>query len=319
MKKGLILFILVLGLFLLIRYFEPYYSGADILVSIPAGVNAGEIARLLKEKKLILSENLFIFLAEVRKIENKIKAGTYRLDPKMSSIQILRSLVKGKTYALKITIPEGYTAKEIAHLLAEKNIVNEELFYSLVEKKELEGYLYPETYYLSPGMGEERIIEIMVKQFNTIFTAEMVERAKELKLNREKIVVLASIIEKEARKDEERTLISAVFHNRLRKNWALESCATVNYAWNKEFNQKKGRLTYKDLEIVSPYNTYRNYDLPPGAISNPGLNSINAALYPEETDAMFFVAKGEGTHQFSMYYQDHLNSQRKNKIKQKAK
>lgn len=319
MKKGLILFIFIFGLFLLIRYLEPYFSGADVLVSIPAGVNAEEIARLLKEKKLILSENLFIFLAEVKKIENKIKAGTYRLNPKMSSIQILRSLVKGKTYAFKITIPEGYTAKEIAHLLAEKNLVDKEKFLSLVEKKKLEGYLYPETYYLSPGMGEERIIEIMVKQFSAIFTPEMGKRAKELKLNREKIVILASIIEKEARKDEERKLISAVFHNRLRKNWALESCATVNYTWDKEFNQKKGRLTYKDLEIVSSYNTYRNYGLPPGAISNPGLDSINAALYPEETDAMFFVAKGEGTHQFSRYYQEHLNNQKRRKRGQKGK
>lgn len=311
MKKGLILFIFVFGLFLLIRYLEPYFSGADVLVSIPAGVNAKEIARLLKEKKLILSKNFFLLLARIKKAENKIKAGTYRLNPKMSSVEIIKNLVEGKTYAFRITIPEGYTAKEIANLLAGKDIVNEEKFLSLVEKKKLEGYLYPETYYLSPGMTEERVIEILLKRFNTIFTPEMEKRAKELKLNREKIIILASIIEKEASKDKERKLISAVFHNRLRKGWALESCATVNYAWDKEFNQKKGRLSYKDLEINSPYNTYRNYGLPPGAISNPGLASINAALYPQETEAMFFVAAGEGTHKFSQYYQEHLNNQKK--------
>lgn len=313
MKKGLILFIFILGIFLLVRYLEPYFSGEDVLVTIPAGTNTEEIAHLLKEKKLIISENIFVFLAQLGKTENKIKAGTYRLNPKISSLVILKNLVAGKTYAFKITIPEGYTAKEIARFLSEKVLVNEEKFSSLVERKELEGYLYPETYYLSPGMGEEEIIEIMVNRFNKIFTPEMEERAKNLKLNREKIVILASIIEKEAQKDEERKLISAVFHNRLKKRWALESCATVNYAWDKEFNQKKGRLTYKDLEIVSPYNTYRNYGLPPGAISNPGLASINAALYPVETEAMFFVADGQGTHQFSHYYEEHLSNQRKRK------
>ncbi len=308
MKKGLILFIFILGLFLLIRYLEPYFSGADILVSIPAGANAKGIAHLLKEKKLLLSKNLFLLLAEIKKAENRIKAGTYRLNPKMSSFEILKNLVEGKTYAFKVTIPEGYTAKEITHLLASKELVNEERFLVLVEKKKLEGYLYPETYYLSPGMGEEKIIEIMFSRFNKVFTPEMEKRAKEIKLNREKIVILASIIEKEALKDEERKLISAVFHNRLKKGWFLESCATVNYAWGKEFNQKKGRLSYKDLEIDSLYNTYRNYGLPPGAISNPGLDSINAALYPQESEAMFFVADGEGTHKFSRYYSEHLNN-----------
>lgn len=311
MKKGLILFIFFLGLFLVIRYLEPYFSDADILVSIPAGVNAKGIARLLKEKKLLLSENLFLLLAEIKKVENKIKAGTYRLNPKMSGFEILKNLVEGKTYAFKITIPEGYIAKEIAHLLTEKGLVDEEKFLSLVEKKKLEGYLYPETYYLSPGMGEEKIIEIMFSRFNKVFTPEMEKRAKELKQNREKIVILASIIEKEAQKDEERRLISAVFHNRLKKGWFLESCATVNYALEKEFNQKKGRLSYKDLEIASPYNTYRNYGLPPGPICNPGLASINAALYPQESEAMFFVADGEGTHKFSRYYSEHLNNRPK--------
>jgi len=313
MKKGLILFIFVFGLLLSIRYIEPYFFGEDVLVTIPAGVNAEEIARLLKEKKILLSKNFFLLLARIKKAENQIKTGVYRLNPRMSSLEILKNLVKGKIYTLKITIPEGYTAKEIGHLLAEKGLVEEKIFLSLVEKKKLEGYLYPETYYLSPGMSEEEIVEILVNRSNTIFTEEMEKRAKELKLNRKKIVILASIIEKEAHKDEERKLISAVFHNRLKKGWFLESCATVNYAWEKEFNRRKERLIYKDLEIVSSYNTYCNYGLPPGAISNPGLASIMAALYPAETEAMFFVADGEGTHKFSCYYLEHLKSRRKKK------
>jgi len=313
MKKGLILFIFVFGLLLSIRYIEPYFFGEDVLVTIPAGVNAEEIARFLKEKKILLSKNFFLLLARIKKAENQIKTGVYRLNPRMSSLEVLKNLVKGKIYTLKITIPEGYTAKEIGHLLAEKGLVEEKIFLSLVEKKKLEGYLYPETYYLSPGMSEEEIVEILVNRSNTIFTEEMEKRAKELKLNRKKIVILASIIEKEAHKDEERKLISAVFHNRLKKGWFLESCATVNYAWEKEFNRRKERLIYKDLEIVSSYNTYRNYGLPPGAISNPGLASIMAALYPAETEAMFFVADGEGTHKFSCYYLEHLKSRRKKK------
>jgi len=191
-------------------------------------------------------------------------------------------------------------------LIEQKGLGRKDKFLKIVEEKKLEGYLFPETYFVNYDISEEQIIEIMVDQFNKVFTKELEERGKEFNFARRDVIILASIIEKEAAKEEERPLISAVFHNRLKKRWYLESCATVQYALGKH----KNRLTYKDLKVDSPYNTYAHFGLPPGPICNPGFGSIEAALYPADSDLMFFVAEGEGTHRFSKYYQKHLKVQK---------
>ena len=179
----------------------------------------------------------------------------------------------------------------------------------IVEKYKLEGYLFPETYYFETGSSEDKVINTMVEQFNAKFTVEFEKRLKVLKLSKYSAVILASIVEKEARMPEERPLIAGVFYNRLKKRWYLESCATVLYALGKH----KKRLTYKDLEIDSPYNTYKRFGLPPGPISNPGLASIKAVLYPAKTDSMFFIVDGSGGHDFSRYYSEHLNKKKNSK------
>ena len=148
----------------------------------------------------------------------------------------------------------------------------------------------------------------MHKEFNSKFTPEFNRRLKVLGVSRKNAVILASIVEKEAVKPEERPLIAGVFYNRLKKRWYLESCATVLYALGKH----KKRLTYKDLEVNSPYNTYRHFGLPPGPISNPGFESIKAVLYPAKTESMFFVVDGSGGHDFSRYYKEHLNRKKRN-------
>jgi len=207
---------------------------------------------------------------------------------------------------MKLTIPEGFTARQIGQLIEEKGLGRRKRFLKIVEQRGVEGYLFPETYFVEYDISEEEIIDTMVDQFNKLFTKEMEEQGKKFNFTKRDTVILASIIEKEAARDEERPLISGVFHNRLRKRWYLESCATVQYA----LGEHKEKLTYEDLKVDSPYNTYDHFGLPPGPICNPGLGSIKAALYPAETDLMFFVAEGEGTHGFSKYYGKHLEVQK---------
>ena len=150
-------------------------------------------------------------------------------------------------------------------------------------------------------------MDILNNQFKKIYTDDFSERAKQIKMPEDKVIILASIIEKEAKKNVERPLISGVFHNRIRKGWNLESCATVLYALGKH----KDSLTYKDIKVESPYNTYIHPGVPPGPICNPGLASIKAALYPATTDDMFFVADGSGTHNFSKYFAEHNSKKKK--------
>jgi len=276
------------------------------LVTIVQGMAAEEVAEFLKKEGLIPSKNYFLLILRLSGAQKKIKAGVYEISSKEGTRRIIDKLVSGKCKRVKLSVPEGFTARQIAELIEQKGLGRKDRFLQIVEEKRLEGYLFPETYLVSFDTSEEEIIDMMVGQFNKVFTEGLEQRGKEFNFTKRDIVILASIIEKEAAKDEERPLISAVFHNRLKKRWYLESCATVQYA----LGERKENLTYKDLKVDSPYNTYTHFGLPPGPICNPGLGSIKAALYPTETDLMFFVAEGEGTHKFSKYYQKHLEVQR---------
>ncbi|MBN1383780.1 MAG: endolytic transglycosylase MltG [Elusimicrobia bacterium] len=298
-----IIIVLILGLT------RPEYQ--EVFVKVPHGLTPIKIAEILKKEKIIRSKNIFLTLVWLTRTEKKFKPGIYKLNNKMSNFTILRDIVKGNTYKIKITVPEGFLSKEIAELLEDKGICSEKEFLKIVKNKKLEGYLFPETYFFEPNSKEEDIAEAFNSQFGKIFTNGFSKRARELGMTDKDVVVLASIIEKEAKRDEERPLISAVFHNRLKKRWNLESCATVLYALGKH----KEFLTYKDLEIDSPFNTYINPGLPPAPISNPGFASIKAALYPASTDDMFFVADGSGTHKFSKYAEEHNSKKRQRKKK----
>jgi len=276
-------------------------------VTIEQGMTAQKVAELLKSENLISSKNYFLVLLKLKGAHKKIKTGIYEINSRESTWRIINKLVSGKSKTIKLTVPEGFTAHQIAELIQQKGLGRKDKFLEIIEQRGLEGYLFPETYFFDYDTSEEEIIGMMVDQFNKIFTEEMEKEGKKFNFTKRDTVILASIIEKEAIKDEERYLISAIFHNRLRKRWYLESCATVQYA----LGERKDKLTYKDLKVDSPYNTYTHFGLPPGPICNPGLASIKAALYPAETDLMFFVAKGEGTHRFSKYYQKHLEVQKK--------
>jgi UPF0755 protein len=295
----------ILGIFLLLIL--SYRPAKTSLVIIEQGMPAQEVAELLKNENLISSKNYFLLLLQLKGAHKKIKTGIYEISSRETTCQIINKLVSGKSKRIKLTVPEGFTARQIGELIEQKGLGRKDKFLKIVEEKGLEGYLFPDTYFFDYHAPEEEIINMMVDQFNKVFTEEMEEEGKKFKFTKRDVVILASIIEKEALKDEERPIISAVFHNRLKKRWYLESCATVQYA----LGEHKDKLTYKDLKVDSPYNTYTHFGLPPGPICNPGLASIKAALYPAETDLMFFVTKGEGTHRFSKYYQKHLEVQKK--------
>jgi len=301
---GIVLAFLILGI--LVLFISSHQTSRTALITIEERMTGQQVAELLKTEGLISSRNYFLFLLRLKGAHKGIKAGMYEISTKESTWKIINKLVSGKSKKIRLSIPEGLTARQIAQLIEEKELGKRKKFLKIVEQKRLEGYLFPETYFIEYGTSEEEIIDMMVNQFNKVFTEEMEERGKKFNFEKRDTVILASLIEKEAARDEERPLISAVFHNRLRKRWYLESCATVQYA----LGEHKEKLTYKDLRVDSPYNTYTHFGLPPGPICNPGLSSIKAVLYPADSDLMFFVSEGEGTHRFSKYYQKHLEVQK---------
>ncbi|MBN1621087.1 MAG: endolytic transglycosylase MltG [Endomicrobiales bacterium] len=284
----------------------------NVLIVVPQGSSASIIAKELKKEKIISSAGIFLNLVKLTGNTKKLKAGTYELSPRDSIFKVIKMLSEGRAKYVRVTVPEGFTGVQIAERLSLEGIVDREKFLSIVNERKLEGYLFPETYYFEKNTPEDMVVNKMLEQFNKNYTPEMRKRANGMrKMNEKKIITLASIIEKEAVVPQERPLISAVFHNRLKKRMYLESCATILYA----LGEHKDKLTYEDLDIKSPYNTYRRFGLPPGPICSPGLESIKAALYPADTEDLFFVAKGSGTHTFSQYFKDHI----KEKIKRKRR
>ncbi len=277
------------------------------MVHIPRGSSAFRAAEILSEKDVIGSKKIFIYLLRASGKINAVKSGWYEFAGGETVFAVINKIVRGLSYRVKVTVPEGYNSTQIAHLLSSKGVADYDKFLEYVAKNKLEGYLFPETYFFELDASEATIAEIMKREFFKKITPEMKERLKELKLSLEQLIILASMIEKEATKDDA-PLVSAVFHNRLKKKMYLESCATILYTLKKH----KNRLTYKDLKVKSPYNTYLNYGLPPGPIANPGMRAIKAALYPAQTDALFFVVdSSSGAHVFTRYYKEHIEVQRK--------
>lgn len=278
-----------------------------ILVDIPRDSTAARATAILAEAGAVKSPRIFRYWLKLTRAESRIKAGVYEIAPRESFFGVAAKLVGGDSHRIRLTVPEGYEAARIAALAESSGLGASAEFLAYVAKNGLEGYLFPETYFFDYGTTAEAVARRMKEEFDRRITPAMLERAKEMGLDLRRLVILASIIEKEATKNDRR-LVSAVFHNRLKKRMYLESCATVLYALGKH----KDRLIYADLRVKSPYNTYLNYGLPPGPISNPGMDSITAALYPDESDALFFVVdETSGTHIFSRYYKEHLGAQKK--------
>jgi UPF0755 protein len=305
------LFFLIAILFITAIYFPlEENSTTQKVVNIPSGTNAKEIVDVLEKNEIIRKNNYtFRILIKLSKLEDKLKFGEYNLSPSMNMLQILDKLVKGEVIVYKITIPEGYTCTQIAELLDKKEIAEKETFLKLLEDREksLEGYLFPDTYEVPKQYGAENMVKVMLSNFNQIaIENKLTDKAEEIGFSMEEIIILASIIEKESKFIEERRRVSSVFHNRLKKDMKLQSCATIQYI----LEEPKEKLDESDLKIDSTYNTYLYKGLPPGPISNPGLDSIMAALEPAEEDYLYFVLGENGRHIFSKTYQEHLKNKK---------
>lgn len=288
---------------------------------LESGMTASEVAGDLEAKDLIRNENMFRILCKIQKADAKLVAGMYYLSPSMTSNEILDTLMKGpEPEVMRITIPEGYTTAQIVTTLAKNGLGTEDALYAAIEsfdvsdypflkdipsgKNQLEGFLFPDTYFFDKKGTARDTIDRFLQRFEQELTAETNTRLDEMKMSVYEWVIKASIVEREAVKAEERPLIAGVFENRLRTNMPLESCATIQYI----LGEVKPVLTIADTKIDSPYNSYQHIGLPPGPIANPGDASLRAALYPEKTDYFFFVAKNDGSHAFSVTYQEHLRN-----------
>ncbi len=288
-------------------------------ITIETGSTTDSIGALLQEKGIIESASDFKFFSRFKGFDGRYQAGTYAFAPSMKLSEIAEIMVSGKTNSMTFTIPEGYTIYQMADKLAEEGIVDKTEFENLLRsgnfrydflsgaqsgKNHLEGYLFPETYTVEFGADEETIINTMLGQFDKIFTDEYKARAKELGYSLNEIIVIASIIERETQIADERDKVASVIYNRLQKGMPLQMCSTVQYVLGKQ----KETLTNADTQIASPYNTYIHQGLPPGPICCPGLASIEAALYPADTDYLYFVVsdKLDGSQKFSSDYNQFL-------------
>lgn len=306
-----IMFLFIFSFYLFL-YTPPSADKLERVIEISEGMSFRAMADLLKREHLITNKTYFILLGRYTLLDRKVMAGEYGLNARMLPEEILSKFKYGKILLHEVAIPEGYTAKQIAQLLSEKKLADYTIFMNLIYNKEfaqslgvdsptLEGYLFPDTYLFPRKLKAEEIVRGMVKKFFTVYTPDLVEKARLLRMTTNEVVTLASIIEKETSNRNERTIVSAVFHNRLRKGIPLQSDPTVIYALP-NFN---GDLTKADLRTKTAYNTYKRKGLPPGPISNPGRESIVAALYPIRVDYLFFVSKNDGTHYFSTSLSEH--------------
>lgn len=315
---------LILGsLYLYIENLATINSGENYIV-IKKNSTLQGIAKQLQEGQIIKSEDTFIYVAKIKGVKGSIEGGKFIIKPKTKLKDLILRLESGKSEFKVITIPEGYTLYQIASKLEENNLVNKEEMLKekldvlkdntfILKKKdvyhELEGYLFPDTYYMPNEAKAHEIINIMVDRFKFVFSEEYKAKAKELALDVNEVVTIASLIEREAANDSERSRIAGVIYNRLKKGMLLQVDAAVIYA-NTEGKKNIDKVYYSTLKINSKYNTYLYKGLPPGPIASPGKASIEAALYPEKNEYLYYVAKGDG-HVFSKTYEEHLSNVKK--------
>lgn len=311
----LILVILLLGAVSIGYWIErPIVLTAPVDIIVAPGDGTSDIGKKLSDAGLIHSRRAFRWMARWREIDRHLQPGRYRFEGRLRLSDILDALHDGRAVTISVTIPEGWTVSRIAPYLGEELGFHADSVLALTrdpkllnewapDASTLEGYLWPETYRFFWGVSPSEVITAMLESSKSAFTDSLALRAAELEMSRHEVLTMASLIEAEAADGNERGLISGVFHNRLRNGWLLQCDPTVVYAIG---GLPPGRsLTRTDLAFDSPYNTYLYPGLPPGPICNPGLASLRAALYPDSTSAMYFVADGQGSHIFSRTLDEH--------------
>jgi len=310
LARACLLSLLIWYLFCL---FVPPGNGSIVHdVSFPAGTGIRKLAQELKTAGIIRSSWHFILVSRLRGQARRLKAGDYRFTDAMTPTDILRKLATGDVDYRRFVLPEGYSIYQAAELLEQKGYFKKAAFLDAclnpallkrlaITGNSVEGYLYPATYNLSRNSGEEQLIEQMVAAFNKTYSGLKAGEAGGEGFSRQEIVTLASIIEKEAMSADEKPLIASVFYNRLRLGMPLQSDPTAVYG----VRAFGGKVTKADIERRSPYNTYLIAGLPPGPIGNPGSDALRAALHPARTPYLYFVARQDGTHQFSRTLDEH--------------
>ena len=287
-KKFPIILGIVLGaiflLFIFLEIISPVScKGEEKVIVIEKGWGSGKIGQKLKDEKLIKSKWFFVFYVWTRGYNKHLQAGEYLLSPQMTLFQIADIVAKGEINPnwLKITIPEGWTNKQIEERLISLEVIRPENKLP----KEKEGYLFPDTYYFYRNSDVDTVVQKMRDNFNKKVTEDLLREIEKQGKTLYEVLIMASILEKEVISDEDRAIVSGIFWRRLENNYPLESCATIAYILGVE----KWRYSYEDTRIESSYNTYINTGLPPTPINNPGLSAIKAAIYPKYTDYNFFL------------------------------
>jgi UPF0755 protein len=317
LKKVLIIFVLTIPVIIvvIVDYFrvpELNEESERVAFIISKGASINMIADSLFAKDLIKDKELFVLWLTTLDKDRLIKAGYYEIPKGLTYAQLISFLSQAPPKEIKVTLIEGWRIEDIAHELHTKININKEKFIFLakdslfiqnlgIRASTLEGYLLPDTYLFYWGVDEKTAMKFLVNQCLTIFNNEIKIQIAKYDMTIHQILTLASIIEGEAIFDEERDIVSSVYHNRLNRRIKLQADPTIQYI----LDGPPRRLLLRDLEIDSPYNTYKYYGLPPGPISNPGKKSILAAIDPANTNYIYFVAKGDGKHAFSTNARDH--------------
>jgi UPF0755 protein len=295
-------FFIIFIIFFLLGFMPS--SREKTLFVVEKGENFSTVVSRLEEQNLIFSKKLFLFFVKLTNSQNKLKVGIHELSGRDGIFRILRQLKDNPKNFIRITIPEGNNIKQTADIIADKIKIDKDKFIEVANNRNLEGYLMPETYFVSLGISEEELIDMMYNEFNKKITPTMYELAKASNVAFKDIITMASIVEKEVVKAEEKSIVAAVFYNRLKRKMMLQSCATVLYS----MGVKKEKLSLEDTKFKSPYNTYLNFGLPPGPISNPGIESIKAALYPADSSVLYFVSARDGSHFFAKTFSEHVKN-----------
>jgi UPF0755 protein len=294
-------------------------AGPPERVPIPPRSTFSAVAESLAAHHVIWSPLWFKLVARVRGVDRNTKAGVYEFRRHTPVARVLAALAAGRTASARLTVPEGLTIPEVASLVADRVGIPADSFVAAardttlaralgVTGSSLEGYLWPDTYAVPLGASAREVIRTMVQNFQAAWRPEWTTRLDTLRLTRNELLALASIVEGEARADDEREIIAGVYRNRLRIRMALQADPTVQYAILLANGGRKPRLYQKDYLLPSPYNTYLHPGLPPGPVNSPGRRSIEAALYPADVHLLYFVAGPDGRHVFSRTYDEHLRN-----------
>ncbi len=309
MKRNILI---AAGLLVLIAWWQPLNINRTEVV-IPDSLNARQIAQRLSDEHVLRNVDEFLLWLRIMGREKELKAGKYEFYRYKNPFYVIGQLTRGGRSEIIVTIPEGSTVDETAAILEGHGLVDAGRFIELcrddsvieefgLRATSLEGYLFPDTYSFSDAQDEASVIATLLANFR--------KRAADLGVvdrdSLHRAVILASIVEREAKYEDERPVIARVFINRLNTNRPLESCATIYYVLKSSGKYIPGRkLSDRDLRVESPYNTYQNPGLPPGPICSPGESSMRAALAPADVDYLYFVARGDGRHHFSRTFREH--------------